>query len=242
MNTRRSFLAGVGAAVSGLALPGLVEACGCRRRRHRRECCSQGRFQHESFAGSCQWACPLNYYGMMNNIYYYYCRCCPGPGPNIDAHDNVAHNGPYDCNSGTNCISLGSRMPYSSSAACGHPEASGIPCANRGHHSSKHCVKDGIAKKIPPDQTDFDKHGDVVVTSVTAKNVKYKDPTAASGWRYIRVFDFTAPFGSLLIGQETTDQQTAEDFDHKSNPGGGHYHVINPKSASVRCYHILTVR
>src|SRR5262249_33166876 len=116
MNTRRAFLAEVGAALSGLLLPGISEACWLRRCRSSCSCCS-GECPHAHKAveaATCRGGCLSSLAGQWNGLYPYICRCFPSCNPFIDVVFSKLFSllpGPFDGPSG-NFISFPAAFEY----------------------------------------------------------------------------------------------------------------------------------
>jgi hypothetical protein len=123
MKSRRGFLAalGLGAGASVLGLPATAQAWG--RRRRGRDCCNEcggvigdcpcpkdqtkGRVPYAQTT-PCDCCRPIALYATGNNVWYYYCECCPPPG-NVFAASSVNYNGVYppDCSNPSVCLGSG---------------------------------------------------------------------------------------------------------------------------------------
>src|SRR5262249_40305578 len=102
-----------------LLVPSVSLAWGCRRRGRRcRTCgcqtcgCQPCGTKITPFLTTtpCQYACPFQYYGRVNGVYYYCCYCCTSTGVNgyVNASSSSQLSYPQYCSNTTNCINTGS--------------------------------------------------------------------------------------------------------------------------------------
>src|SRR5262245_21401546 len=96
MNDRRKFLGQIGLGLASLALPGVGQACGRRRRRNCTCLCSQKTpcaCTAPSLNTDGKQACPFELTMVMNGVYYYCCCVCPQTSPETYVGEDVNYPG-----------------------------------------------------------------------------------------------------------------------------------------------------
>jgi len=229
MTTRRAFLAGVGAAASGLVLPGIGKACG-RRRRCRNSCQPCEPVPHRVVASFSK-GCPMSPAGSLNGKYFYYCHCCGADSDNpwqyCTLGDSRTHSvGSGRC-SGSDCDSI--TLPTTYHRAYGSNSV----------HYSEDCVNSGITDYIDKNEK-FKAEPNVLALDVGSTN--YNDGKKP---RWAKLFVVVMPVqdpepGSvtLLIGQELKPEtQLAMHWAGSIKHADRHYHLVEVNGLQ---YHILT--
>jgi hypothetical protein len=111
MSTRRGFLRALGMGGICMGLPGIAHGFGRRRRCVPADCGapsspapSSGSYRMYDVP-MCTTACPLQYYGASNGVYYYYCLCCGDGNMNVSCDHFI--DTPYPtCDNSAGCISV----------------------------------------------------------------------------------------------------------------------------------------
>lgn len=247
MITRRQMLGLMGLGTAGLVFPGMAGARGHCGRHHRRACpppCEHGPLT----TGTCDLACPISCYAVINNVYYYYCMCCSPFGQHLNAADGFKQTPAYPpCPDPSLCIAISppDLVPPPQCSTCGEARGS---CAcgaqfqvNNGNetssfHLSTHLATTGIGNVCPPDQKGNDQEGKCKWDGDVDYDVNLGMESAV---RRVRLFTLTLtnPNHTLYVGQElaqsggdlpkATHSKTGNPYSHhvKVTQGGVYYHV-----------------
>jgi hypothetical protein len=186
----------------------------------------------------CTLFCPIQYYGEVNGVFYYY-GYCAGTSTYLNSSDLTFYDPLCNPDPSVPCFSC---YEVGSTPSAPPPileRASAVPCDGLRFQPSVECLVKGIANYIRP--TD-DFHPGPLAKQKNAINVKYfdKDKNPPNGdYRYARLFEIQHDkVGELLlIGQELENPVNTE---YELKGKHGHHHIINPKNMKGKCYRTLT--
>jgi len=222
MKTRRGFLAALGlsAGASVLGLPATAQAWG-RRRRRGRDCCNEcGAVSGEcpcpkdqikvrvpyAQTTPCDCCRPIGLYATGNNVWYYYCECCPPPG-NVFAASSVNYNGVYppDCSNPSVCLGSG----------CGKVSPTYMRKTKRKVVFDSFFLDPDAKYKKKDDPKDY-YHADAFMHGIDAPATAnlldaQNNPITPIGFvnyaeRYVALYQIDGPKGLLCIGIEVKER------------------------------------